>query len=139
MRLGFTGSRHGMSNKQKKAFIQFIADCPETITEFHYGDCIGADEQAIMLLVELGGGGVLYSHPATLSSTWDAQYRAHTATKWPELGIIEVPAMNPLSRNIVIVESCDLLLATPARDSRGTYHTIRYADNLGKTVKVLDR
>ena len=43
----------------------------------------------------------------------------------------------PLVRNKKIVEACDSLLAFWNGNSRGTIHTIRYANKLGKPVRVI--
>jgi hypothetical protein len=43
MIIGFTGTRYGMTDKQKSS-LQSILSKLETITEVHHGDCIGAEE-----------------------------------------------------------------------------------------------
>ena len=42
----------------------------------------------------------------------------------------------PLVRNKLIAESCDMLIAFWDGSSRGTVFTWRYADKLGKPVKI---
>lgn len=131
MRLGFTGSRHGMSDAQKKAFIDIASS--GKWHEFHYGDCVGADEEALWLLVELGGA-ILHSHPAHLNTEWDSIWRANTASKYPELRIIEHKAKHPLERNKDIVTKSDHLVGCPSSDNpfdrSGTWSTIRFARSL---------
>lgn len=138
MKFGFTGSRHGMTPEQRKVFIDIFSSGKST--EFHYGDCVGADEEALMLLIELGGG-VLYSHPATIFLDWDKRWRANTADKYPELGITQLPAKHPLERNKDIVRQSDYLVACPSSDNpftkSGTWSTIRYARSLSDNFTVI--
>lgn len=42
MKIGFTGTRHGMTNQQKNQFFKIIINLND-LKEFHHGDCIGAD------------------------------------------------------------------------------------------------
>lgn len=141
MRIGFTGSRDGTTGEQKQTLVEHLADIPELVVESHYGDCRGADEDFMWLSVMLGTGGVLHSHPATLSPMWDKRWRAHTATRFPELGIIEHPALPPLSRNRVIIESVDRLYACPEQaidpGRGGTWWTICRAREKGVPVVVI--
>jgi hypothetical protein len=103
------------------------------VTEFHYGDCIGVDEQAFRIAFEAGLG-VFHCHPATMNETWDAKYRARTDRDFGDLIVLHEP-LHPLARNKVMVDRCDLLVAFPAPGgSRGTQFTIDYARNTGKPV-----
>ena len=43
----------------------------------------------------------------------------------------------PLIRNREIVENCDLVIAFPDKNSRGTWHTIQVARKMGKPVKIV--
>jgi predicted Rossmann fold nucleotide-binding protein DprA/Smf involved in DNA uptake len=42
----------------------------------------------------------------------------------------------PLKRNLLIVENCDMLLAFPTEESRGTFHTITHAEKQSKKVFI---
>ena len=55
MKVGFTGTRHGMTLGQRSAFahwafFQRARDTP--MTEFHHGACLGADEHAAVIVSE---------------------------------------------------------------------------------------
>jgi len=43
----------------------------------------------------------------------------------------------PLIRNRQIVEECDMVIAFPTKESRGTWHVINLARKAGKTVVVI--
>ena len=45
MKIGFTGTRNGMTFGQHSTFYDVMLVMP-TIEEFHHGDCKGADENA---------------------------------------------------------------------------------------------
>ena len=44
MKLGFTGTREGMSPYQKTEFVRLLTEIQPT--EFHHGMCVGADAEA---------------------------------------------------------------------------------------------
>lgn len=101
----------------------------EAVTEFHHGDCVGADELAHKLAKEV----LLITtivHPPK-----DLRLRA-----WCE-GDAIMPPKPYLERNRDIVDSCDLLIAVPATwtsvPHSGTWATIRYAISRGKSVLML--
>ncbi len=47
-----------------------------------------------------------------------------------------IPAL--MARNMKIAKACDVLLAIPSKNSKGTYRTIKMAQDLGKKVYVLE-
>lgn len=136
MRVAITGSRHGLSDGQRARLIDLICEAP--ISEFHYGDCKGVDEEAFWLCVELGSGGVMHAHPATLNPKWDAQWRAHTTDHSDMVGIITHEPKHPLARNQDMVDAADIVWAFPENDSGtgGTWFTINYARARGVPVEV---
>jgi len=42
-----------------------------------------------------------------------------------------------LVRNTLIIEDSDYVLALPSKDSKGTWDSIRKAQNLNKRVKII--
>jgi hypothetical protein len=132
MKVGFTGTQSGMSRHQAAQLIDNLValEC----TEFHHGDCIGADNQADVLARNIVGRIVV--HPPTNDSK-----RAFTTRK---AGTVVRPPKPYLERNHDIVDETDVLIATP-RDERveelrsGTWATVRYARKQGKRVIILPR
>lgn len=136
VKVAITGSRHGLRTPQETRLIDLF--CSTRISEFHYGDCRGVDEQALWLWVQCGSG-VAHSHPATLNPEWDEKWRAHTAL-FEELGIVEHEPKHPLERNRDMVNACDALWAFPENDlgHGGTWYTIRYALDNDVPVTIVE-
>ena len=59
MIVGFTGTRNGMTGQQNEAIRKWIAK--NKPSEFHHGDCVGADAEAHDLFE--GAGAEIYIHP----------------------------------------------------------------------------
>ena len=81
-------------------------------TQVHHGDCIGADEMLHSKVRRMFPEAVIHVHPAMMT------------------------------RNQAIVDSCELLIATPARVESsspysGTWTTIRRARKAGKEVVII--
>ncbi len=117
MKIGFTGTRQGMTARQRGVVKAALKD--KGATEVHHGDCIGADVEFHALAKELGIRTV--AHPPK-----DATRRAYCEAH-------EILEPKPfLVRNAEIVEVCDYLIAAPygykerLRGS-GTWATIRMA------------
>jgi hypothetical protein len=127
MIVGFTGSRHGMSAEQFDSFVSLIATLD--ITEFHHGDCIGADAEAHGAVVRRFPKAKIVLHPPR-----DPILRAF------KKGTI-LPAKDYLERNKDIVDACELLIAVPLEISEatrsGTWSTVRYAKRMAKPIHLL--
>lgn len=120
MKLGFTGTREGMTFEQLcevELILLFEID------EAHHGDCIGAD--ADLHRLARSAGLWIVGHPPI-----DPKLRAFCEFDeiWPE--------KQYLVRNVDIVICGDILLATPKEMEEqkrgGTWSTIRYAREIGK-------
>lgn len=126
MKVGFTGTQKGMNLKQHILVQTFLEEI-RWPSEFHHGDCIGADAQAHGIARELGIRVIV--HPPK-----NFEKRAFCK---------EAGMCNPkpyLERNRDIVNDTDVLIATPETSYEvvrsGTWATIRYARKTGKTVYV---
>jgi hypothetical protein len=133
MKIGFTGTRQGMTEEQASTFEDLTDKLyrqDKTVREFHHGDCIGADEDAHDILRSFPGL-YLHSHPCTLF-----RQRANTEND------VEYDALAPLDRNKVIVESVDIMIACPSGTDElfrgsGTWATIRHARRTKKKLFVI--
>jgi len=130
MKVGFTGTQHGMSLRQLDALIVLLS--AGDATEFHHGDCIGADAQAADLARSLG-------IPVVVHPPLNPAKRAFTYRPGDQM---MMPAPY-LERNREIVDATEALVAAPQTDEEqlrsGTWSTIRYARQLGRLVSILKR
>ena len=129
MKVGFTGTQQGMSQSQKKAFVEFLNSIK--MKEFHHGDCIGADSDAHNLVVQNMSVIVeIHVHPPIKNNK-----RAFNCGK------VLYPAMDYLSRNREIVDLTDILIATPKgfvmENRSGTWYTVRYAGKVGRRILII--
>lgn len=117
MIIGFTGTRNGMSEKQKILFGNLI-ECLR-IHIFHHGDCMGSDSDAHDIVAEYDDSIPIFIHPPS-----DDKLRAFKNG-------IQLREKSYLERNKDIVDVANVMLATP-KDCvnivrSGTWFTIRYA------------
>lgn len=114
-RIAFTGTRAGMTDKQKRSLREMILKFRPTV--FVHGGAVGADLSAKQWVIEL------------LPDCEIFEIR-------PELG------RSPLDRNAKIIEGADLLIAAPAslRETfdDGTWATIRLARKARIPILFLD-
>jgi len=125
MKIGFTGTKDGMTPEQKKTITDFIEN--NYISEFHHGDCIGSDEDFHNICSNNGIDNIII-HPPIFD-----KHRAFCKSKT----ILEEKPY--LKRNKDIVNSSDILLATPNSTNEilrsGTWSTIRYG--IKNNIKVI--
>jgi hypothetical protein len=131
MRVGFTGTRDGMTEPQEAAFLDW---CEVTsFREFHHGCCVGSDERAAAFVDTFGEERpVIHGHPSNL--------RGMTSPKAVRVSDNVSRPKSPLYRNRDIVDACDILLACPKGPEErrsGTWATIRYARKIGRLVKII--
>jgi len=117
VKLGFTGTKEGMNDKQKKEFIDFLFTHPE-ITELHHGDCKGADAEAHQAAMSLDLRVVIHTPNNCKHRAWCAGHEIRKEKPY-------------LERNHDIVDKTDALFAAPHTNQEimrsGTWATIRYA------------
>lgn len=130
IKIGFTGTRHGMTQAQRAAVYEFLYT--REGGEFHHGDCIGADAEAHDVAAMAGfdpnDGGIVV-HPPT-----DPKARAFKTCS------IVLDPLPYLVRNRAIVDETSWLIATPAEAVEqargGTWYTVRYARSLKKNLRI---
>ena len=127
MKIGFTGTQIGMSDKQKEQFVLDLLDLNPT--ECHHGDCIGADAEAHDIVRAFFPDCLIILHPPKVTSK--RAYKKADASYPPE---------EYLDRNHKIVEKSEVLFGTPKNDTEelrsGTRATIRYGRKLEKLGKI---
>lgn len=131
MKVGFTGSRDGMSMAQKEQLVLLLYQFSPT--EFHHGDCVGADAEAHDIVREF--------FPDCKIIVWPPSIEFMRAYKTGD----EIrPPMPYIPRDQKIVDSAELLIGAPRvtvqeEPNSGSWYTIRYARKTGKVAHVLDR
>lgn len=132
-RVGFTGTQEGMSERQKVNFAQvliwFQKAYSERGLEFHQGQCVGADHDALVLVKTIGG-------------VWTVAHPPLDTRKVHDLECDEVrPSYPYLERNHNIVDEVDVLLAAPRTTKEelrsGTWATVRYARKIVKPIEMI--
>jgi hypothetical protein len=132
MILAFTGTRKGMTPRQHSIVKQILEEFEPS--EVHHGGCIGADQEfhelciyMLVPVIHIWLSNLKHSQAAILGSS---AVRTIIHAEQP-----------PLDRNWDIVREADLVVACPesAVESlrSGTWATVRYADQLNKTIKVI--
>jgi len=126
MKIGFTGTRKGMTSAQLSGLKRLLSGYAGPLTEFHHGDCVGADEEAHGIVREIEAHKIkIIIHPP-VELRWRAKCRGDEA----------LPPKNYMRRNRDIVNVCDILVAVSDSDkeliSSGTWSTVRYARKTGK-------
>jgi hypothetical protein len=127
--VGFSGTRHGLASEQRSALAKLIQTLKPS--EFHHGDCVGADDEAATLVKELCPWCVLVGHPPA-----ESRLRAQN----PATRVWQAP-LPYLARNRAIVADTELLVACPAtgveQPRGGTWQTIRYARQCRRRVYLV--
>lgn len=132
LKLGFTGSRHGMSMSQKEQLVLYIQSLNLLSFEFHHGDCVGADAESHDIVREFFPAAKIHIHPPI-----EISHRAY------KTGDVVYQEYSYLARDKNIVDATDVLIGTPQTDNEilrsGTWSTIRYARKYLKNVNILKR
>lgn len=135
-KVGFTGTQGGMTSAQKLMFdaIMFIANEYNAI-EFHHGDCVGSDKEAheavLLLSKHLRCTVKTIIHPPTIKKkrAFCSADESHEPLPY-------------LDRNQKIVDTIDVLIATPAENKErlrsGTWSTVRRARKQSKPIFIIN-
>ena len=136
MKIGFTGTRQGMTPLQSSAFCCVVAKLLRDSTEFHHGDCVGSDAEAHEAAA-LVAKWTIVIHPPL-----NPRYQAHCGDLQSRFAAVKtLERKDYLERNVDIVDATDVLIATPASHSEelrsGTWSTVRYAEKLGRPITIV--
>ena len=133
VRVGFTGSREGMTDAQADKLWSLLLGLREARryedAEFHHGDCVGSDDRAHDIAVHRCGYEPVIHPPAN-----------HTMRAFRNAERVAEP-LPYRERNQSIVRETDELIATPREEVEqlrsGTWSTIRFAKKLGRKVTII--
>jgi len=130
MRIGFTGTQVGMTIHQRMVFMSLLVS--KHPTEFHHGDCIGADAEAHDIAASINSITLanIFIHPPVI----------HFKRAWKKSAHI-FPVLPYIQRNHNIVNQTDHLLAASKTMHEtlrsGTWATVRYAQRQRKPVTII--
>jgi len=135
MKIGFTGTRNGLTPAQRAQVKLELDRRAGQIEQAHHGGCCGGDEEFHELLHWTGvvAPGKIHVHWCDLEGHQSAAVRGDRQAYW----YAERP---PLSRNRDIACAVDLLIVAPKnyRWSRsGTWATYNYAVKVGVPVLIV--
>jgi len=126
MKVGITGTREGMTEKQKKSFSELVNEIPIPF-ELHHGDCVGVDDEAATIVHEAGSATIVV-HPPT-----DDKLQAGNP-----YGTFTMEAKSYFARNRDIVDAVELLIVVPLQSEHqirgGTWKTHDYAVKKNKRI-----
>lgn len=135
-RVGFTGTREGMSAKQMARLTErlreIIAVRDVTSISFSHGDCVGADEEAATIAQELGL--ITIAHPSRDNGM---MYRA-----FHKSDIIRTPKPYMVRNHDIVLESHFMFVAPRSNEEEqrsGTWATYRFAKKCEVETEVLER
>ena len=123
-----TGSRNGMTVKQKTMFVNFL--WKYSVTTLHHGDCIGADDDSDTLAREHGASLVIHPPIKDDLRAWN------TCRDEDEMR----EEKGYFARNRDIVDETNILVGFPGTFSEtkgGTWYTINYGKKQNKTVYII--
>lgn len=128
--VGFTGTRHGMTEAQQATFREVF---PTDAGAFHHGSCQGADVQAARLVRQLRPDGITsICHPGP---DGDTHREASGVDDFTHTG------KTHFARNRDIVDACPVLIACPCdmteQPRGGTWYTINYARKCERRILII--
>lgn len=132
IKLGVSGSRHGMNAWQARMVDRLWDVLVPWLSEIHHGDCVGCDVEMVESVL---------AKAVSLELTNDIQIVAWPPTSFRFRALLpgdqRMPPQSYRQRNQSIVDACDVLVACPGPDSRGTWMTVRMAADASKPMVVL--
>jgi hypothetical protein len=130
MKIGFTGTRNGCTEKQKEVIRNLFWDYSSL--EVHQGDCIGADSDFYEIACGYINPENFVNHPPIKDDVRAFNFRE---------GNMEREKKSYFARNRDIVDETDLLIACPPTmqelSDGGTWYTINYARKKNKPIVIV--
>lgn len=126
MKIGFTGNRKGLNEKQKQEILNYFNE--QKVIEVHHGDCIGCDSDFHDLISKNFPEINIVIHPPD-----NDKMRAFKTSD----NICKTKTY--LKRNHDIVDNSDTLIGCPSGQEiirSGTWATIRYAKKNNKPTLI---
>jgi hypothetical protein len=139
--LGFTGTRHGMTDAQREAFRKVFWELPDRVGRFNHGACKGADAEAAAIVRGFHLGTNIAAYPGR-----GAHDEEGDENPWLDKEALndadEIhPTKTHFARNRDIVNAVDVLIACPPckplPSSGGTAYTVTFARKSGKRVIIV--
>ena len=131
MNIGFTGSRHGMTDAQRAAFGVLVTFDYQPST-FVHGSCQGADVEAAAIVRHVQRLCRIASRPGPDGDPHQVDSGVDD---------VKLPGKTHFARNRDIVDGCDVLIACPCdmteQPRGGTWYTVGYARKNGKCVIIV--
>ncbi len=128
--VGFTGTQRGTTPWQRTKLAELLRELGAT--DFHHGDCVGADAEAHAIAVGLGCR--IHLHPPT-----DPSKRAFCVMR-PNVDVTHRSRAYP-DRNQDIVDETVILIATPGESKEklrsGTWSTVRKARRRRRPITII--
>lgn len=133
MILGFTGTRHGLTQAQRATLIALLRALKPSAV--HHGCCIGADATFALASSCLDPKPHIVGWPqGTLSPSLTSGDALHVCDE-------VMDAQAPLMRNRCIIACCERLIACPEgwneQQRSGTWMTVRLARKVGKPITII--
>lgn len=145
LRLGVTGSRDGITRRQRDALRRYL----KLACELHHGDCRGVDEAAHFAALSAKVARIII-HPPTDKKAAANLPGCRKATVGhfghpQSFKRVDVERLQPkpyIQRNHDIVQAVDFLLVLPSGEEKaqprsGTWATKRYAEKVGVSFEVV--
>lgn len=129
MNYGFTGTKYGMNYVQQNNLRELLYSVFSDGSEFHHGDCVGADSEAAAIAWRVGFR--IVCHPPIKPGK-----RA-----WTTFNDRILDPKPYLDRDRDIVQAGDALIAAPHTPYEirrsGTWTTVRYARKLKRPIYLI--
>jgi hypothetical protein len=138
MNVGFSGTRQGLTDKQKASLknLLFKIKHKKSNIIFHHGDCIGADECLHELLAIENIPNKIVVHPPDNSNL-----RAFVPLNHSSIEIEITEEKEYLARNRDIVDSSELVIICPKEHEEilrsGTWNVYRYSKKKNKVIIIV--